>query len=39
MKAGQLKSIQLEIYDEENDEVEEEVFVLWLNLNEKLANL
>ena len=39
MKSGKLKSIQLEIYSEQDDEVEEEVFVLWLNLNEKLINL
>ena len=38
LKTGKLKSIQLEIYDEK-DEAEEEVYVLWINLDNKFINL
>ena len=38
LKTGKLKSIQLEIYDEK-DEVEEEVYVLWINLDDKFIDL
>ena len=36
--SGSLKSIQLEIFDDK-DETEEEVFIVWMDLNDKLVNL